>query len=167
MYEPTTGQFIWPRRVGRDAARWNSRYAGKPAGTIGNHGYLAIKINKKTILAHRLAWFLTYGSWPENHIDHINGNRADNRPANLRAVTNAQNIAHRTRQNRNNTSGHPGVYWHKAAGKWAACIKRNRTTHHLGLFDQIEEAVAVVVGDRPIDVAVAVVVERDHDMPAL
>lgn len=121
----------------------NGPRKGRPAASEKGRGYLMLRLDGRALFAHRVVFILATGADPHPlHIDHINGNRADNRPANLRAVTNAQNIAHRTRQNRNNTSGHPGVYWHKAAGKWAACIKRNRTTHHLGLFDQIDEAVA-------------------------
>lgn len=121
----------------------NGPRKGKPAASEKGRGYLMLRLDGRALFVHRVVFILATGSDPHPlHIDHINGNRADNRQANLRAVTNAQNIAHRTRQNRNNTSGHPGVYWHRTAGKWAACIKRNRTTHHLGLFDQIEEAVA-------------------------
>ena len=121
----------------------NGPRKGKVAASEKGRGYLMLRLNGRALFAHRVVFILANGSDPYPlHIDHINGNRADNRPANLRAVTNAENIAHRTTQNSNNTSGHPGVYWHKAASKWAACIKRNRTTHHLGLFDQIEDAVA-------------------------
>ena len=99
----------------------NGPRKGRPAASEKGRGYLMLRLDGRALFAHRVVFILATGADPHPlHIDHINGNRADNRPANLRAVTNAQNIAHRTRQNRNNTSGHPGVYWHKAAGKWAA-----------------------------------------------
>lgn len=75
--------------------------------------------------------------------DHINGDRLDNRRANLRVVTNAQNSQNKTRLNSNNTSGHKGVYWNKARGKWQAYGKIDGRARYLGLYDDIETAAQV------------------------
>lgn len=72
-------------------------------------------------------------------VDHINGDRLDNRRENLRVCSNAQNISNRVTIDRRNKSGVTGVHWHAKAGKWAAEIKRR----HLGLFATIEEAAKV------------------------
>ena len=65
-------------------------------GSFDTYGYLIIKIKGKQYKAHRLAWFLYYGEFPKQNIDHINNNRSDNRIINLRDVAQAEN-------NRNNT----------------------------------------------------------------
>jgi len=77
---------------------------------------------------------------PDMHIDHINGNRLDNRRCNLRIVTPQQNQFNRRIQN--GTSRFKGVYWQKEVKKWRARIRYNRKLIHLGLFDTEEEAAA-------------------------
>lgn len=72
-------------------------------------------------------------------VDHINHNGLDNRRANLRISTRGQNMRNRLKQ-RNNTSGYTGAIWHKSKGKWDAQIKYRGTLHHLGLFDDLQEA---------------------------
>ena len=72
-------------------------------------------------------------------VDHINGNGLDNRRANLRLATAAQN-QHNRSISINNTSGFKGVYWSKSVGKWAASIRLNRRKFHLGHFSSPEEA---------------------------
>ena len=59
---------------------------GSIAGTISKYGYIRIRIKNKAYFAHRLAWLYEYGVWPENEIDHINGEKSDNRLINLRKV---------------------------------------------------------------------------------
>ena len=61
-------------------------------GSFDKDGYLIIKINSRQYKAHRLAWFLYYGEFPQMEIDHINRNRTDNRIANLRLSTRDENI---------------------------------------------------------------------------
>ena len=75
-YDPETGIFTRIKAVKGHAAV-------SKVGAVGNHGYLSIYFNGKLQLAHRLAWFLTYGEWP-TMLDHINGNKLDNRISNLR-----------------------------------------------------------------------------------
>ncbi len=106
-------------------------------------GYITLGIKNNTYLAHRLAWLYVYGKFPKNNLDHINGNRADNRICNLREVTQSQNSMNRTKQS-NNTSGIKGVTWDKQCNKWKAQIKYNGKVKNLGVFRNIEDAEAVV-----------------------
>lgn len=73
--------------------------------------------------------------------DHINGNTLDNTRKNLNEVTPAENQQNK-RKLRNNTSGHTGVTWHRQRGKWQAQIEVNGIKKSLGLFNDINEAVA-------------------------
>ena len=134
-YSPETG--IFTRKVSTS----NSVKVGDVAGSLDGDGYLQIKVCSRKYRAHRLAWLHVYGEWPTDQIDHINRNRSDNRIANLREVTNKQNLQN-TGKRSNNTSGHPGVRWHKRASKWRACIKHDYKHIHLGYFSILEEAIS-------------------------
>lgn len=139
-YNPDTGEMRWRARpVGMFKAEhfqrtWNTRQAGKIAFTVSHQGYRRGMIFRRMYLAHVIAWAMHHGSWPAGHIDHINGIRDDNRIANLRDVTRAQNCRN-ARMKSTNTSGATGVIQHK--GRWRAYINL-----HLGIFDTIEEATA-------------------------
>jgi hypothetical protein len=129
-YDPETGVFT--RRISRTSAP-----AGTVAGSKHDGGYLTIWIGKAH-KAHRLAWFYVHGRWPIACIDHIDGNRANNRIANLREATHADNAQNIRRAYSNNiSSGLLGVYWH-AAGKWQAKITVNGRAKSLGLYDTRE-----------------------------
>ena len=153
-YEPETGKFFWlPRPVEMFSASnfrggpeaksktWNIRYSGKEAFTsLQNCGYVQGGILGRGYLAHRVAWLLTTGSWPSNQIDHINGDRTDNRIANLREVSNTGNARNMSISVRNK-SGVPGVFWDAKRSKWVANIGENSRTKHLGSFDDFNLAV--------------------------
>jgi len=117
------------------------RRSGKPALSERGRGYLHARLDGRLLYVHRIVFALANGHDPYPlQVDHIDGNPRNNRPENLRLATNAQNVGHRTRLNSNNKSGCAGVYWHKGAGKWAACAKRDGKTVHLGLFTDTESA---------------------------
>ena len=129
-YDATNGNLIW--RVKKNRA--------KPGAVAGNisHGYCRIKINKKHYGAHRLIWLYHFGVMPENDIDHINGNPADNRLENLRLATRAENKQNLRKPRTDNKSGYLGVS--KNRKKWIAQIGINGKYHHLGSFDTPELA---------------------------
>ncbi|ATS39292.1 MULTISPECIES: HNH endonuclease signature motif containing protein [Xanthomonas] len=136
-YEPETGQLRW--KMSRPKAK-----AGSVAGSIKGNGYVQVRVVGKMYLAHRLAWLLTHGAWPKAQIDHMNGIRHDNRLANLRECTNAQN-----QQNlgllRHNTSGCIGASWRAQKGKWRANIRAHGKVRHLGYFSTPEQAHAAYI----------------------
>jgi hypothetical protein len=127
-YNPKTGVFTWLKKVGRGNK-------GNIAGHINKHGYLQIQCDRKKYQAHRIAWFMTYGKWPDGDIDHINGVRTDNRIENLRDVSRSNNLKNQRKPKANNKSGFLGVYWHKGDSKWIAKIKINGKNKHLGSFE--------------------------------
>jgi hypothetical protein len=130
-YDPETGVFT--RLVGRSGP--NAR-AGDVAGCDNGQGYIRIYIDGRPYKAHRLAWFYMHGVWP-SEMDHRNGNRSDNRIANLREVTRAENKANFSAY-RNNTSGYPGVSsWN---GRWKAQIQKDGKKEFLGYHSTPEAA---------------------------
>jgi hypothetical protein len=136
-YEPATGKFY---RVGRSDQRTRS---DKPAGALNTSGHRQIKIDGGFWLAHRIAWAFHYGEDPgDREVDHINGNRDDNRIENLRLATLEQQGGNR-KVHRSNSSGHPGVHWSKKEGKWLAYIGGATGRRRLGLFKSKQEAVKV------------------------
>lgn len=145
-YEPDTGKLFWrqrPREMfnsDRSAATWNKRFAGQQAfATKHRRGYLCGVVSYEKVLAHRAAWALHHGEWPAEQIDHVNGIKTDNRIANLRAATHAENL-HNMRAHTGNPSKLKGVTFDKARGRWMARIMTDRKELNLGRFDTPEEA---------------------------
>lgn len=132
-YNADTGNFDWHRR-----------YRGCRLDRIGHltrFGYLLIGIDGRSYQAHRLAWLYIHGEMPKHQIDHINGDKLDNRIENLRDVSQHHNCKNKSRA-KNNTSGVTGVYWSKTKNKWKASIGINNKTKALGSFDTIFDAAA-------------------------
>lgn len=104
--------------------------------------YWLIRTHGKMYLAHRLVWLYHHGRLPEQ-LDHINGDKLDNRIENLRPATKQQNEWNKGDFS-SNTSGIKGVSWSKQKNKWRAYIWKDRKQINLGLFDDIETAKIVV-----------------------
>ena len=129
LYNPITGRFT--RKIGKSKV-----------GSLDKDGYLCIKVSNKTYKAHRLAWYLHYGAWPKDQLDHINGVRDDNRIENLREVTSQQNNFNR-KPNSNSTSNYKGVSWCKRDKVWVSQIVVSGKNTRLGNFrSEIEAATA-------------------------
>jgi hypothetical protein len=141
-YEPETGKLFWLPRAGdtRGERFFNTRFAGKEALTYLSKGYRVGSINDADAKAHRVAWAIHYGEWPNGFIDHINGDRADNRIANLRVVDHVGNGRNR-KAGANNNSGVIGVGWNKRHKKWRASIRHNGELIYLGAFDNMDDAI--------------------------
>lgn len=139
-YDPLTGHVYWREQEGPQHRRWNVRYAGTIAGASDRYGYVNIKIDERSIGAHRIIMAMQNGWWPEV-VDHINGKPWDNRLENLRAVTHAINQKNQKRH-KSNKSGITGVCWTRAREQWMASIKVNGRSLHLGFYDDINEAAA-------------------------
>ena len=136
-YDPETATVTWL------VATSNRVKVGDRAGSLNNggDGYRRICIDGRGYLEHRLIWRWMTGSWPAAQIDHINGDRSDNRWANLREATNAQNLANRG-ANKNNTSGFKGVS--RFRQRWQASITKDGRQIH-SVYDTPEAAHAAYV----------------------
>jgi len=116
-----------------------SHFTYKIAGWKQQNGYIYIKINGKKLLLHRVLFEIYHNIKlsPDQHIDHINNIRDDNKICNLRAVSISQNQQNTFKQC-NNTSGYKGICLNK--GKWQAQYCLNGKIHYIGRFDDIEKA---------------------------
>src|SRR5690606_11618117 len=103
-------------------------------------GYREVGIDGRLYKAHRVIWLYIAGEWPDE-IDHINGDRSDNRFANLRAVSRAENMRNK-RSYKNNRSGQNGVSWHNQDRRWIAYITINGKFKRLGGFINKDDAIA-------------------------
>ena len=146
-YDPATGLFVWKDRPEETFAnrkawlRWKTLFVGRPALILTETcGYKVGRINGEKYKAHRVAWKMFYGTEP-SEIDHINGDRSDNRISNLREVSRVENSRNK-RIHPANSSGVTGVVFHKATKKWLAKIGIGMSAKHLGLFETFDEAVA-------------------------
>jgi hypothetical protein len=128
-YDPETGVFKW-----KDTFGWRAKQ-GTVAGSVKASGYIYIRLKLKQYRAHRLAWLYTYGKFPEDQIDHINGIKNDNRIINLRAVSDKEN-SRNLRLRKDNTSGYIGVRWD--TDKWRVIILRKQ----YGRFKSKSDAIA-------------------------
>lgn len=152
-YEQKTGELFWlPRSVGifnetakRPAAHtmknWNAKFSGKRAlVSVNRDGYRHGGIFHRNFLAHRVIWAMQTERWPHLGIDHINGDRADNRWVNLRQADQQENLRN-TRIYSKNKSGHTGVCWDSGAGKWRATITVSGRSIYIGIYSEIADAI--------------------------
>lgn len=136
-YNSETGVLKWKVRASSRAG------PGDIAGSLHRFGYMVIRVNNKAYKAHRIAWLIHYKEWPGTQVDHINGDKADNRLANLRLATASQNQQNRA-IDRDNILGYQGVTI-KSGGRlkrtrYQAQIQVDKVHRYLGVFDTPEEA---------------------------
>lgn len=147
LYDGDTGLLRWrerPRSHFKNDGAWkafNTRWAGKPA--LNGHdgrGYRNGTLDQERgTKAHRVAWALVHGEWPEC-IDHINGVVDDNRLLNLRAANSSINAKNKGMIS-TNTSGQMGVGWSRRDRKWVARIKTGGKERSLGYYTDKDEAI--------------------------
>lgn len=123
-YDPSTGVLMRKYASGM-------RKAGTPKPR-----YISVMVDCKFYQAHRVAWAIYYGEWPDSDIDHINHNPHDNRIDNLRLCDDSQNQANR------HCGPLRGITYHKRCKKWQAQIKVRGKNIYLGLFADKREAIA-------------------------
>lgn len=132
-YDASTGRFLWLKSTG--AAK-----EGAEAGGLSSTGYVRIAIFGKRYQAHQLAWLHQYSEWP-GELDHINGDKADNRIANLRKAHRDENLQNQRKAHSNNKAGILGVSLTKR-GRFVVMIQSGGERKYLGSYATAEEAEA-------------------------
>lgn len=132
VYDSSAGQFRWLQSRG-------PILAGAIAGTKRANGYTQIRVDGRFYRAHRLAWLYIHGVWPSHDVDHINGDRDDNRIDNLRDVTRAENMQNERRARRNSKTGLLGASPNTCGG-YRADIKVNGRQTLIGVYPSAEQA---------------------------
>jgi hypothetical protein len=130
-YNPATGDLTWIKSRGSNAR------VGARAGSLNDQRYVIVRFKSKQLRAHRVAWLLAYGKWPDDQIDHANGIRSDNRLSNLRAAGYRENMFNRP--GRKSISGLKGVSPGRN-GRFRSQITTDGRQKYLGEFDTAEAA---------------------------
>lgn len=131
-YDPATGDLVFRESRG-------SKGAGQKAGRVDFHGYVVFRVFGRMVKAHRIAWVMHYSEDPgDMFVDHINGDKTDNRICNLRLATLEQNAMNARRQERNKT-GHKGVYWDARRRRYKVSFRQK----HVAFTKTLDEAIAI------------------------
>ena len=142
-YDPLTGLLTWKWRDQRHFPKerlsrtWNKQFAGKKVGWLNANGYLATRVNVQNLLVQRIVWKMVTGNEPPEQIDHIDGNRTNNRFENLRGAD-ANEGAWNRGMHKNNKVGMKGVT--KRGNTFIARIYPKGEYIYLGTFKTAEEA---------------------------
>lgn len=154
-YDMETGRLHWLHRsevfftgshdaCERKCRMWNGRFAGKEAFVqINRDGYRYGILLNRSYSAHQIAWLIYSGEWstPEMQIDHINGDKTDNRRVNLRLLPREVNLSARVRRSYKNGGGR-GICFNKGNNKWQVSVPVGQgKSRYIGCFSSKEDAV--------------------------
>lgn len=129
-YEEASEMYEYDPDYGLIRTKENGKYL---QGSARKDGAIGLSVKGRTILAHRLAWLLSTGDWPDGIISHINGDKTDNRFENLKLVPLYSDIRA--------VKEIAGVSFVKKTKRWKAVIHYKGIQHYLGEYEDKEEAV--------------------------
>lgn len=136
VFEYNNGELYWKKK-----SSLKSHVAiGSKVGFMAEDGYQTLRLDMGIYKAHRIIWIMFNGQIPKGYeIDHIYGDRSDNRIENLRLATPSNNQYNRSK-NKSNRSGFKGVYFETKTGKPVARIQVDKKMKRIGTFNTVEEA---------------------------
>ena len=132
-YSPNSGLLTW-----RVTLPHCKHKPGDVAGCVATDGYVVVGVDCWYYKAHRLIWLHVHGDWPAQCVDHMNGNRSDNRLCNLRSACKSMNVQNVHGASKRSQSGLLGV--RKYGKKWRSAIMVDGRIQHLGTFEAPELA---------------------------
>ena len=142
-YDPETGELTWKPRFRESGRNSPAKIAGSRSGE-----YRTIGIRGRVYKCHRIAWAIHTGAWPVDLIDHIDGDKYNNKFSNMREATVAQNTCNSRRTK--GASGVKGVAVCSASGKFKATIRRGSEYFHLGYHSTLEAAAQAYAAAAPV-----------------
>ena len=143
LFEYRDGVLYWKERPKSDFKidwawkQWNQKYSFQQSGSCAGK-YVNVSINKIRHQAHRIIFLMQHGYVPDV-VDHIDGNRQNNKIKNLRVATHTQNLQN-SKISKHNNSGCKNVVWHKQRKKWAVRLVLNKKSKSYGLYADLELA---------------------------
>ncbi len=123
QYNPETGKFIWIKSLSKRVR------VGSEAGSISKDGYIDIRLNKSLYKAHKLAFFIMEGRWPDKEIDHEDRNKRNNKWCNLRESNHSENNCNKDIRT-DNKSGVPGVFFESDRNRYLAFVTKDRKRYN-------------------------------------
>jgi hypothetical protein len=133
-YDPNSGIFTYH-------VNNKTRKVYFTVGNLTDNGYIRISVDNKLYYAHRLAWLYVHGQYPKDQIDHLDGNRINNRINNLRLATSQINAQNPKCEYRG---------YNKHGTKWRVRICVNNELIYIGSYDTEEEASIAYINARKI-----------------
>jgi hypothetical protein len=132
-YCENTGNFYWKIT--------NTNVKPNQLAGSNHNGYIRLRIGNKQIFAHRLAWAFVYAEFPKNQIDHIDGNKANNKIVNLRDVTREVNLQNQTKAHVQNELGLQNVRQRKDSKQYQVRINSGKKGFYVGQYENVKDAV--------------------------
>ena len=129
-YENDTGNLVWNKTKGR-------AHKGEKVGWLSKHGYIEAQVQGKRFKAHHLVWYIHHGYFPKQ-LDHVDGDRVNNKIENLRECTTVENA--RNRKKKDNRALPRNVYHAHIDGKYRVCLTIGGKQLSFGTFSDLAAA---------------------------